>query len=519
VSTRIERPTTSLPPPAQPPRSPSKIRQIAALLGVIGFAASFAASWIPSFWGDEGASVMSAERSLPSLFRMLGNIDAVHGTYYLFLHGWISLFGASPLSVRLPSAIAVGCAVAGTVVLTNRLASRRLAVIAGIVCIVLPRITYMGEEARSYAFSTAFAVWLTVLLVELLARRVTGWLAWLGYAAGFTLGTYVFLYFTLLGIAHGIVVLLSTRYRRLILRWIAAAGITLLASAPIIYWGFVERGQIAFMATEDAASFGRITVDQWFENVPLAILGWALIAVAIGVTASRSLRRKKDSSFDGGERVCTPMPSLFVVAVSWFAVPSIVLLIANYAVFPTYTVRYLSMSTPAVAILIALAIGMLGRRWLSLVMLALIVALAIPSYIFQRTPYSKPGEPDWQQVSALMGRFAHPGDAVVFDDSIRPSRRIRQAMQTYPAGFQGLNDIALSVPFQDSTGIRGIAKPLADVTEKLAGVDHVWLLEYRGSPQNKAGTDSNLLEQLGYTRVKTIPVHSSVIYEFSKGSP
>ena len=74
--------------------------------------ASFAGSWVPSLWGDETVSIMSAERSLPSLFSALGHIDAVHGGYYLFLHGWIGLFGASELSVRLPSAIAVGFAAA-----------------------------------------------------------------------------------------------------------------------------------------------------------------------------------------------------------------------------------------------------------------------------------------------------------------------------------------------------------------------------------------------------------------------
>src|SRR6185312_5693405 len=72
----------------------------AVSLGLITTVIVAIGSWIPSLWGDEAASVLSAERPLPSLFRMLGHVDAVHGTYYFLLHFWVALFGASPFSVR-----------------------------------------------------------------------------------------------------------------------------------------------------------------------------------------------------------------------------------------------------------------------------------------------------------------------------------------------------------------------------------------------------------------------------------
>ncbi|WP_431280322.1 hypothetical protein [Leifsonia poae] len=111
---------------------------VASTLGLFASLLAVAGSWIPSLWGDEAASLMSAERPLPSLFRMLGHVDAVHGTYYLGLHWWIAVAGTSPFAIRLPSAIAVGFAVAGTVAIAWRLADRRIAVIAGLVCALLP---------------------------------------------------------------------------------------------------------------------------------------------------------------------------------------------------------------------------------------------------------------------------------------------------------------------------------------------------------------------------------------------
>ena len=78
-------------------------------LGIVGAVVGFAGSWIPSYWGDEAASVMSAERSWSSLAELLGNIDAVHGLYYALLRVWVGAFGTAEVATRLPSAIAVDC--------------------------------------------------------------------------------------------------------------------------------------------------------------------------------------------------------------------------------------------------------------------------------------------------------------------------------------------------------------------------------------------------------------------------
>ena len=55
--------------------------------------------------------------------------------------------------------------------LTRRLSTASAALAAGLVFAVLPRVTWMGIEGRSYAMTAAVAVWLTVLFVSLLRRR------------------------------------------------------------------------------------------------------------------------------------------------------------------------------------------------------------------------------------------------------------------------------------------------------------------------------------------------------------
>ncbi|ERK71310.1 hypothetical protein N136_02343, partial [Leifsonia aquatica ATCC 14665] len=85
---------------------------IAIAFGLVATAVSATGSWIPSLWGDEAASVMSAQRPVGSLLNMLLHVDAVHGFYYLGLHGWIRLVGESAFAIRFPSAVAIGFAVA-----------------------------------------------------------------------------------------------------------------------------------------------------------------------------------------------------------------------------------------------------------------------------------------------------------------------------------------------------------------------------------------------------------------------
>ena len=56
----------------------------------------------PSLWYDEGATISaSASRSLPELWRLLGRIDAVHGFYYLLMHGWFAIFPLNFQQFRL----------------------------------------------------------------------------------------------------------------------------------------------------------------------------------------------------------------------------------------------------------------------------------------------------------------------------------------------------------------------------------------------------------------------------------
>ena len=116
--------------------------------------------------------------------------------------------------------------------------------LAGLVFTVLPRVTGVGIDGRSYALTMAVAVWMTVLLVSLLRRPTLG--KHLGYAALGAVGTSLNIFVALLLAAHGVALLLERRSRltRLFWGWAGAALVAAAAALPLLVTAVGQRSQI-----------------------------------------------------------------------------------------------------------------------------------------------------------------------------------------------------------------------------------------------------------------------------------
>ena len=492
---------------------------MAIALGVGAALLSLLGSWIPSLWGDEAASALSAQRPLGSLFTMLTHVDAVHGTYYFGLHFWVALFGSSPFALRFPSAVAVGFTVAAVYLLSRRLSTEGVAIAAAIICAVLPRTTYMGEEARSFAFSAAIAAWATLVLILLMQRQKPRRHLWIAYSVLMAVGIYVFLYVALFALVH-LAILLSSRKvlasdPKFFRHWLVSTGAGILAAAPLMALAVSEREQISYLAVKPQFGFSTLTVSLWFGDNSFAILAWGILLVGLALLVVRIVRRTllgSRSSVDQPAAVRV-LPRLEFVGVVWLLIPA-GSLIAISMFFPIFTARYLSYSAPAAAILLAAVLHRItvGRTMLMVIAVAVVVAMAVPAYLSQRGPYSK-NNSDWAQISAALGAEAHVGDAVVFDENASPSHRPRLAMHTYPAGFAGLQDVAVKTPYYESDTWYDRAYT---VEESLAlgrfdGVTVVWLIEYTqsGRPDTYGLAP---LKAAGFQVTSRQTEHSSVIY-------
>ena len=153
-----------------------------------------------------------------------------------------------------------------------------------------------------------------------------------------------------------------------------------------------------------------------------------------------------------------------------------------------YTGRYSTFAAPAAALLIAEGLLVLGRLARPTtrdapsprppIATVVFVAMCAPVYVLQRGPYAK-NDSDWAEVSAAMAANAAPGDAVVFDQSTKPSQRPRLAMRTYSAGFRGLRTrrCAPSTPATSGGRTARTRSPRPPQRGRFDGVERVWLIE------------------------------------------
>jgi mannosyltransferase len=418
----------------RPPGRVSDPCLIALLAAVI----SGAGANRPSLWFDEGATISaSASRTLPELWTLLSHIDAVHGLYYLLMHGWFAIFPPTEFWSRVPSSLAIGAAAAGVTVFTRQcvppIAGRSTAVCAGIVFAILPRITWAGIEARSYAMSVAAAIWLTVLLVAAVRRNSPR--LWLGYSLGLMLSILLSLNLVLLVTVYAAMVPLlapKTSRKSPVIWWAVSSAVAVGAMTPFILFAHGQVFQVNWLFPVSWHYAFDITQRQYFDHsVPFAILTAILILAAI---AARLAGRPAPAG---------NMRRLLIICVAWLVIPTAVVVIYSAISEPIYFPRYLILTTPAMAVIIAVCIVTVARtRWLIAGVLALFVAAAAQNYLVtQRGPYAKEGW-DYSQVADLISSHAAPGDCLMVDNTVpwRPGP-IRALLATRPGAFRSLIDV------------------------------------------------------------------------------
>lgn len=388
--------------------------------------------------------------------------------------------------------------------------------IAGTLCAVLPRLTDVGSEARSYAFTAALATWLTVIVVRILRSHEPRTRLWVCYGVLLAIGTWLFIYLALIAVAHLAVLVASPRRATLARPGLVAIAAALFATTPLVVLAYRERGQVAYLASRDYRDPTSLFVSPFFENLAVAIAGWVLITVAVAL----SIRDWRT----GWHRWQVPTASSVsaLIPVAWLLVPAAIL-IGSSTVIADYTPRYLAMCAPAAGLLMAVPVdalaGLTRHHWAGALAAAVVVAvaaIAVPVWVHQRGPYAK-NDSDWAAISAELAAHASPGDAVAFDDSVRPSRKPRLALDTYPQGFRGLRDPTLRTGFQASPTWydQVISLTQAQRMGRLAGVSTVWMVEY-ASHGHVDHDGIAALRSAGFREVGRLVTHRSVILEFHR---
>ncbi|MFF9053143.1 hypothetical protein ACF09Z_18555 [Streptomyces erythrochromogenes] len=350
-----------------------------------------------SMWRDESVTWQVAHRTPGAIWDLLGRVDAVHGLYYVLMHGVFQTWDGGLWALRLPSVAATALAAAGVAAVAHRLVGERAALISGCVYAVLPPVQMYAQEGRSYALVAAAVVWATYLMLR---ER------WIAYTVVLLIGCWLHEFAVLALLAHAF-----TARRARGWRWSAATVVVLLL--PLA----------AVSVRQAHQQLGWLGRPSWQDWAAYAVVGGACLLLARG--APKDL-----------VRVALPLVLL---------PPG--LLMALSLLNPWYVDRYVLYALAGPALLAGARLAAARGWWPWVLAGALLVPFGLWS-AWLRTPESR--KDDVLAVAAAVRERARPGDAVVF----MPSRR-REWLLSSPDVHAGLRDVALAAGPAASHSLQG----------------------------------------------------------------
>jgi mannosyltransferase len=445
---------------------------------------------------DEVATRWAALLPLHLLTHLLRHVDAVHGLYYLFMHGWMAV-GTSPAVMRIPSVTAMVVAVALVVIIGRRLTGSAWAgLFAGLIVALTPTISYYAQTARSYALVFACVVGSTLALLHVLAAEartrdaetressaaddeagrvrpaVTRYLA---YAVLLIVGGYLNELSLLVVAAHAVTVLLARYGRRVIVAWAAVAAVSVIVVLPLAALSAREDSAVAWIPRPGLWSLRILFHDYFGATTALAVLLFCCAVAAVLPPLHRGRRAPGPVWWSQGG---VSLPS---VAAPLLVVPGALLILESLVAHPLYVDRYVLYGEAGAALLAgagALRIGrwlagVTGRRTLLWVpgvvvcVLALVLQLAPQQRV--RTPQSRLF--DFGGPSRYLAAHARAGDGVLFFSDF-----YRKARLGYPADYRNVSDFAMAQSPAAAGNFQGRDKPAGTVQSLMTGYQRIWVV-------------------------------------------
>ncbi|MGY3685079.1 mannosyltransferase [Streptomyces sp. TE33382] len=321
-----------------------------------------------SVWRDEAATWQVAQRSTPEIWNMLGNVDVVHGCYYLFMHGLFEYFGPSTTTLRLPSVLATGVAAVCVAVIGKRLAGIWVGLAGGLAFGLLPAVQFYLQEGRPYALVAAGAGVSTLLLVTALQgrARLPHWFAYGGTVLACGLLNWLSL---MILPAHLITLLWTRATHRVSIRWGTASAAATTCVLPLVLFSHGQSVQVSW-----------IPPLTWHM-----LIGPAILLLIGGVGAALDRPRARQLSIAAVGLPLLALPQLGLVGLS--------------LIQPLFLDRYILFSLLGLALLIGSSIGSAiqaasprfprASTWILPAVVALAMIALLPQSLAKRSPASR----------------------------------------------------------------------------------------------------------------------------------
>ena len=363
-----------------------------------------------SLWNDEYATWYASTLSWTDLFRLLSHVDAVLTPYYLAMHGWIAVFGDSPASLRVPSAVAMAAAAGVIALIGRRLFDPGVGFTAGLLFAALPAVSRYGEEARPYAFAILAAAGATLLLLR--AVDAPSWRRWMFYGGCLVVAGLLHIVTLTILLPHAVHVWRAFRthddFR--MFRWIGSVLLAVTVALPLAAKGSQQSSAISWIKADGNA----------VKYLPVQLFGSAQVAIAVIVIGSAA-----------AWLLWSAHRNAAWLLLAWAVFPPLFCYV-TFPILHLFLFRYVLFTIPAWTLLAASAGFALTRLIRSdeqlrrfslsaLLVVAGVLYVGLPGQIdARRSPVN--GEPDFRGAADAVVSGMRPHDGIAFAGNGRNGR-------------------------------------------------------------------------------------------------
>lgn len=272
--------------------------------------------------------------------------------YYALLAGWVKLFGASEVSLRLPSLLFSLACVPLVYFLGKELFGKSAGLFASFIIALSPFQLWYAQEARGYSAMLFFGLLSSCFQFLFVRRRADKYLY--GYALSTILGIHTHTYYFFFVVCQ--LAYLFVRLRAEISKRIAiTALLVLLSFIPLLKKYLVRLSYVinGYWIPEPGWRSMLITVENFlmgYHARPLEYFLSGLLALFLVVLAVASVARKR--STPEGLTFCSVM----------FAVPTLLVFVFSLLFVPVYVDRGLIVSSPYYYLILGFGLSIIGNK-------------------------------------------------------------------------------------------------------------------------------------------------------------
>ncbi|MGA9725517.1 MAG: glycosyltransferase family 39 protein [Candidatus Binatus sp.] len=354
---------------------------------------------------DEGLSWEVATLPLPAMRHFVLAKEPWNGLYYSLLKIWIDVFGASELSMRMPSVIAGVATILVIYTLGKKLFGARSGLVAALLFAVSPMAVFFAHEARVFTLEWMLVAVALLFFLRVVEKPSVGNLA--GWIVASALAAYAH---PLAATAVPAQLLSLVMFERRRVPWwhlLAGAAIVGLLVVPLLWLVRREANQLASwipglswdsLGRSVYGMFNGLWADGFWTDASgqMVVTAYALGAL-VGIIAFVR-------AWDQSRAAAMPFVLTSLSVIVPFG------LVAAYSVLrPSLSYRYMLFTLPALCLFVGGGIGTARSRAVQILTLAALLTGSVwHSWVISQPTWRA----DWRKPASLILARAHPGDAV-----------------------------------------------------------------------------------------------------------